>query len=211
MFPAKGKGRGHDGSFPPLLLWTPGKCGQSSAERILIDGGCKNLISIHSLSPDVGQDGHRGMAGKGRKRKNRHCEITSFIDKHDKIEIVTLVRDPIRRNISSLFYNIKLYKQTKGFFLNQFNHDWVLNWFDEEIKRYTGVDVYKYPFGGSTHIMEGKFSIIIARCDKLFENLKQPMEKVLNLRPHRATRENEQGSVEPYQKFLENVKFPLRS
>jgi hypothetical protein len=57
-------------------------------------------------------------------------------------------------------------------FRETFDHDYPLDWFDRELKRLTGIDVYEHAFdraAGCTKVDEGGVSVLIVRTDKLRE------------------------------------------
>jgi hypothetical protein len=74
------------------------------------------------------------------------------------MKIVTLVREPIGRNISAYFQNLDFWWKTPDAhrkipmpdlvdrFLEDFHHDVPLTWFDKEFRPATGIDVYSLPF-----------------------------------------------------------------
>lgn len=74
----------------------------------------------------------------------------------DKCLYISLVRDPIARNLSAFFENIKNFlgpdyaerppKQILDIFLTKYNHQGPLTWFDREFKAQLGIDVYATPF-----------------------------------------------------------------
>ena len=73
-----------------------------------------------------------------------------------RLKIITMVRDPMIREISDIFQNWKGILDVKtvdeltvdklSLYLNGHNHDYVLNWFDSELKAYLGFDIYSFPF-----------------------------------------------------------------
>lgn len=114
--------------------------------------------------------------------------------KHTKI--ITLVRKPIERNISMFFHDLDAYlfaahtnclnTRSKPLptrcqsadvlldvFEQEFDHNYVLNWFDEEFAVMTGIDIYDYPFDsekGYCLIKQGNFEVLCLRTDKLNQN-----------------------------------------
>ncbi len=170
-FPQKGPSKyGFDGNYPPILLWTPGKTGQTSVQEMLIKAKCPNVLSIHSLAANTKSDGL--LAPNSPERQRRKDSILKYFDSHDNIRIVTTVRDVIRRNISSYFYSY--HNRTYESFVSTFNHMWYLDWFDNEIKRYTGLDIYDYSFDVNQKwgiFNKGKFSLIVLRTENLYEGL----------------------------------------
>nr|WP_200664525.1 putative capsular polysaccharide synthesis family protein [Oxynema sp. CENA135] len=96
------------------------------------------------------------------------------------IKIITLVREPIAKNISSFFQN---YRQHTGkpfvedrfsvpeltdlFLRANFHHN-VLNWFDYQILNYLNIDVYQVPFPrhrGVARFQKDNFDLLILKSE----------------------------------------------
>jgi hypothetical protein len=88
-----------------------------------------------------------------------------LIDRAGRAAIVTLVREPIARNISSYFEHldaiwnmpnahesVSLELLIEGF-RNRYTHEEPLTWFNDEMLPVTGIDVYEYPFPASGHVV----------------------------------------------------------
>lgn len=97
-----------------------------------------------------------------------------------EIKIVTLVREPIGRNISAFFQGLDRWTRVTDAHINvpmvslietfhrDFLHGWPLAWFDEEFRAVTGIDVYGRPFpavAGHQRISQGRFDVLIMRHD----------------------------------------------
>jgi hypothetical protein len=108
-------------------------------------------------------------------------------------KIITLVRDPQARNISMFFHDLDAYLfaahtnclNTReaplptrcqnadvlvDIFNQEFDHQYALNWFDEEFIPMTGIDVYCQAFNkedGFTFLENDKTSVLCIRTDKL--------------------------------------------
>jgi hypothetical protein len=96
-----------------------------------------------------------------------------------RAKIVTLVRDPIARNLSGYFYSldriwnianahdaISIDDLCRGF-LKRFTHDEPLTWFDDEFHPVLGIDVYAHPFlaQGHTTIHTDQVDVLIMRSE----------------------------------------------
>ena len=101
-----------------------------------------------------------------------------FIKKHKRpIFIISLVRDPIERNISAFFQNkehiTKHHKYTSmdeliHRFYDLYDHDTPLTWFDLEFKSSLDVDVYDFPFPKDEKhkiFKSNNFNILLLRVD----------------------------------------------
>ena len=117
--------------------------------------------------------------------------------KQDKTtKIITLVRDPFNRNLSMFFHDLDAYLfsahtncantrvkpiptrcQTTGLlsevFTEEFNHEYALNWFDNEFYAMTGINVFQYDFDkeqGISRIQEKGIDILCLSCEKILKN-----------------------------------------
>jgi len=107
------------------------------------------------------------------------------LKKKSKIKIITLVREPIGRNISGLFQvritrikklilsrDIKLIEKK---FYEDFPHFYPLVWFDDELKSIFGIDIYKYNFDkekGYQIIKRENIEVLVLKLEKLEVNKK---------------------------------------
>lgn len=109
--------------------------------------------------------------------------------KDHRIKIVTLVREPMVREISDIFQNWKgLFDVTSIHdiapekfreHLDKHDHDYVLNWFDTEFKSYTGFDIYSKPFDkqkGYSIYSTPRFDILCIQLEKLNDVLPEAMK-----------------------------------
>lgn len=114
--------------------------------------------------------------------------ILELLKRNEKLKIITLVREPISRNISFYFQdfqiplmdlnchndntkvkNTNLDKLISDFYKN-FNHFQGVNWFDNEIKRSFNIDVFDYRFnkdGGVSIIEDKNLQIMIIKLEKI--------------------------------------------
>lgn len=100
---------------------------------------------------------------------------------HRKIKIVTGVRFPLERDISMYFHNAFGIEKRPlpasgkvGEVIADFNKAFpvlaCVNWFDDELKQLTGIDIFDYPFDqekGFSIIDTGKYQVFVYRLDKL--------------------------------------------
>lgn len=146
-------------------------------------------------------------------------------------KIITLVRDPIMREFSNFFFSFHerpglidkngelLKDESLQALKDQVTHafqgskSWVLTWFDEELKKVFGVDVYDYPFDhekGYIIIHHDNIEILILKLEELsrsftpaiFEFIGRKIENLINV--------NTAGQKQYYQIYryaLENISF----
>lgn len=144
-------------------------------------------------------------------------------------KVVTIVRDPVARNVSTFFHSIALYvpnfhqrDQENGIcsetmvetFVAALDHDLPLKWFDLDVKSVFGIDVYRYPFPtkkGYSIISQDDVSLLIIRLEDLQECYRDAFAEFLNLdniqliRTHITENEDKRGI---YKRFVENLSLP---
>jgi len=108
----------------------------------------------------------------------------------ENLKIITIIREPISRNESFFFQDLHIplcqmnkrnwtwvYQKdnidalTEEYFTS-LNKDHGINWFDNEIKKYLGIDVYKYPFSqsdGYSIIKQKNMELLILKLERLNE------------------------------------------
>lgn len=127
-------------------------------------------------------------------------EFNTFLQEHPdySIKIITLVREPVIRDISDIFENWTDFFKTNDSQdlriekilerLKKHDFEYTLNWFDNEFKAWTGVDIFKQPFDkekGYSIWKSGGKEILCIKLEKLDEVLNKAMLEFcgLNLRP----------------------------
>ena len=91
------------------------------------------------------------------------------------VKIISLIRNPLERNISALFESFEFHTGKKisngtsqieleEVFYNKIKLDYPLNWFDNQFKEGTGIDVYQHDYDPSLQhsiIREGRFEVLL--------------------------------------------------
>lgn len=222
----------------PIIIYQMGKVGSTAVLASLASRNLRGpIFHVHFLS-------HNGIekAKKNLKKfmgvhhnANSWCLLESdFVCKNvlnlnDEIryKIITLVREPISRNLSSFFYNIEKYipdyyksgvvsrEKLTNIYLNRFiEHDMPLNWFDDELKKVLVFDIYNYAFPARTgydiyHVK--KADILLIKLEKLNECSGEAFKKYLGMTDFSlmtANTSKEQKYHEDYQKFIKEVRLP---
>jgi hypothetical protein len=138
-----------------------GKVGSRSVVDSLRMGGVKPIFHVHRMIPSNIERVKNGF----RKRNVPPLDerigrmLYNKISKGKrKAKIITLVREPLSRNISAFFENLHIYigldkkdtdyplKKLIDIFINEYSHEVPLQWFDLELKKATGINVFDYPF-----------------------------------------------------------------
>ena len=165
-------------------------------------------------------------------------EISQFLDRTSQDypwKIITIVREPIARNMSMFFENLDKGKQTNLYmpdfvekyqsgvlevdnlinnFLSQYPHEIPLNWLDKEIKDVFGVDVYSFDFSHDKgyQIIEFKnVEILILRLESLQNCLQDAFSEFLGIDNFRLSNKNQAKQktyFEVYSDFLNSIVLP---
>ena len=104
----------------------------------------------------------------------------------DRFKIISLVREPIGRNMSEFFHRFKMYTGTpfenhnyslddiRGLYLERLDHDFPLEWFDNNFKKHFGVDVYEklFPKKGYEYYGNSDIDILLMKHN-LEDSLKE--------------------------------------
>ncbi|OGT73682.1 MAG: hypothetical protein A2W76_03370 [Gammaproteobacteria bacterium RIFCSPLOWO2_12_47_11] len=172
--------------LPPVLVYHMGKVASSSVYASLKRIRGLHVFQVCYLHPQniAERSKHLQINMEGENisylfdcSKSVYSEL---IESNLRIKVITLVRDPIARNVSGYFHSLsfynngeKVFKRLKqsdliNNFIYKFPHEIALNWFDIEFKPITGIDVYAYPFPqeqGYQVISSGRFDILVMRHD----------------------------------------------
>ncbi len=167
------------GKTPPVFIYQMGKVASSSIH--------------HSLKKQYpGAVAHAHHIGSG----NWVSELFyKWFETGHPIKIISPVRDPIGYNISAFFHNLENitgypFSQSKHtteeliqLFLNKNNHDFPLEWFDNNIKKYFDIDVYNgtFPDEGSKTYQSDNVSLLVLRIDISDDEKEKAIQKFLDL------------------------------
>jgi len=192
----------------PLLIYQLGKVGSSSLEQSLDRAWPGFTVHAHSMIPHDGET----------------LELTGMrefvVKKQKPLLVVSLVREPISRNVSAFFENFDRELDKVGdrqnlsidrmieIFLAKYPHDMPLTWFDDHMKPDCGIDVYQHPFPstGVQVIEQGHVRLLLLRME-LDDPIKESAIKdFLGLKEFQIKRFNDAGQkayVETYRLFRE--------
>jgi Putative capsular polysaccharide synthesis protein len=145
-------------------------------------------------------------------------------------KIITLVREPVGRNISAFFQNIDAYfddfiesynrgtlnnKEISEKFFNEFKHNIPLEWLDLEIKDVFGIDLYQHEFpktkGYSIQSSEDGIDCMVIRIEDLNRCHKDAFRDFLGIQDFTLVKENigdTKDYSDIYKSFLKEITFP---
>ncbi|MBD3377128.1 hypothetical protein GF406_19015 [candidate division KSB1 bacterium] len=180
---------------PPVIVFTAGKVGSSTVYSSLKNAlPQSSLFHLHFLS-EKGIEQAKLFFKRNNAKIPDHLIIAGFLSRkirkqfdHVNWKIITLVRDPIAQELSSVYQmadrvNSDLFsKDSKSALLEQIQYlknrfscfeetnNSIINWFDRELKSCFGIDVYKYAFNhkdGYQIISQNNVKVLIIRLESM--------------------------------------------
>lgn len=150
----------------PVIVYQMGKVGSSSVYRSLRQQYAGVVLHTHGFSP-----------------KNRDPRVRRVyhwaIDEKLRLNVISLVREPIGRNVSAFFENFErdtgvAYAESRltindltRLFLERYHHEIPLEWFDQCVLAKFGIDVFATPFpdSGICIYTHNNVRLLVARCE----------------------------------------------
>ncbi len=141
------------------------------------------------------------------------------------IKIISLVREPISRNVSDFFQNFLKYTgvayddsefsigELKKIFLSNYDHDIPSTWFDNNILKWFEIDVFDTPFSnlGYSQYTNKNINLLVLKIE-LEDSIKiEIIKNFLQLDYFQLLHENiskEKNYSQTYEEFRYKVKFP---
>ena len=152
-------------------------------------------------------------------------ELHQWALNNKPIKIISLIREPIGRDVSDFFqlfedYTGSLFKDSnyttdelRRFFLNNIDPNKTLSWFDDNIKMHFGIDVYAEPFPEAGHLTLSRenTSLIVLRFD-LDDSVKESIIRDFldfpDFKIKRANLSSKKDYYQTYKDFQKNAKLP---
>lgn len=170
-----------------ILVYQMGKVGSTTIEESI-----PNSIHFHTLynnKPTIRDELKRtGIFTKFIPITRDFILRSAIKNRQKKVKIISMVRDPIKRNISMFFHDFPYlfvkYNNTnkvnrrkeeglellKKIFDNSFDHNYQFEWFDKEIKRFTGIDIYKEKYNsekGYLKVENGNYELFLLKLEDI--------------------------------------------
>lgn len=169
-----------------ILIYQMGKVGSTSLELSLPNA--KHLHTLYNNPPCyIKQESFFKKPLKWLSNRFGDILRKSSIQKRKKIKIISLMRDPYSRNISMFFQDMPYWMikheefsyydtREEGLkflyetFEKSYDHFYFDRWFDEEIKKLSGINIFNYPFDknrGYRIIKDKNFEILLLQLEKM--------------------------------------------
>jgi len=220
--------------YPPVIIYQMGKVGSTALLESLQTTDIPNMVySAHFLSHKGMDDAEKYFLSQSKPTIPNHLKFSRLlrrkIDKTKGIcwKIITLVRDPVGREISDFFQNVEfIYPEfvnetgyvkkdaALNFIIEQFkkfeeSSDYANNWLDNEIKDTFDVDVYQHFFDvekGFTIIKEQGVEILLLKMEDMYQCIKTALSEFLDLKEPFVLKRSNIGSEKKYSAIYKYVK-----
>lgn len=230
----------------PLIIYQMGKVGSSTLVRTfesLVHP--YELFQVHALTwpwiEKIEEQYRHASRVQGRPILDEHILASRYLrrlmdsSKPDfRWKVVTLVRDPVARNISTFFQGFPIYfphlsgliegedeMETRvdriiDVFLQQYSeHDAPLTWYDEHFKPVFGMDVFDTPFDTSKGYQvyrTDRADVLLMRLEDFDRTLPQAIHefaglRIDNIRPANISSQKSYSSA--YGAFRKRIDLPL--
>lgn len=181
-------------------------------------------------------DNHLSQLRSQNRAINHHLVVSKYLRKQldnglaDKNwKVITLVREPIARNMSAFFQNIERFfpgfskKYNSGTlaieevietFFNSYPHDLPLHWLDLEIEAVFGIDVFSSEFPrskGYSIFNNGTIDLLLIRLESLASCYEEALSEFLGVTTEDLASVNmatDKGYYSAYLEFKDAIVFP---
>lgn len=223
----------------PVLVYQMGKVGSASVAEALAAAG-RPALHVHTLAPDeVARVGalHRRASGRfgigatwyiGRAVGRRLEQLGGAL----RVDAITLVRDPIAREVSAVFQSPALFGSGLVDARGRFDASrvralleaslcaddacrYVFEWLDREIRPVLGIDVLAQPFDrerGFAVLESPRARLAVLRTEDLDRTLAPALRELLGIevapRAARANLRSEGAGGDAYDEVLRELRLP---
>ncbi|MCP3851077.1 MAG: hypothetical protein GY694_12685 [Gammaproteobacteria bacterium] len=215
--------------YNPVLVYQMGKVASETIYYSLKKVSGINVFHIHRLNPEnilkVKEEHLKRGDAAPNEEENLYLYENVIKSPKVSIKIITLIREPISRNISAYFQNLKSFEGMSdaynilevekliSSFIEKYNHIVPLEWFNIELYPTTGINIYKYNFPknlGYQVIEEAPYHLLIMKHD-LDDKIKERcIEDFLGIDSFSISNFNEASKknyAEAYGNFLDSIKL----
>jgi hypothetical protein len=220
----------------PIVVFQMGKVGSKTIEASLKAHNPTLLVCHSHLLHDLDRIEERIKVSRENPvqtlqeiRHGKQLRKTILGTDFIHCRVISLVRDPVARNISAFFENITEFipdffrrfaagqltvESIISRFLEVFEHDTPLGWFDHQMRPAFGIDVFAHPFPNERGfaIYEGQnASLLLIKLERLKDCVELAMKEFLGLDKliiRNANVAEEKEYREVYKAFLDAVRLP---
>ena len=219
---------------PPVIILTPGKVGSSSIYNTLKKNLPNSIFHIHNISKSGIKESHISHMISDRKSRPLHLIVSDLLSKklekyNGAINIITVVREPISREISSYFQNTEFYRnsvESKNLKINKVKSLEILdnifkdniclnleNWLNVEILANFGVDVFSQSFDnekGYVILNKGQYRILLLKTETMNQVFSNAIQEFLTLEKGVPLKNSNIGLNKHYAQQYKDIKNELK-
>jgi len=206
-----------------------GKVGSSSLRESIKKHGIWPVSHTHRMSPEYIEEikAERAQREIEPVFPSHHAKglelYREIVRPGRRAKFVSLVRNPVDRNISAFFFNCVTEKENwenlsvqelRDSFISKYPHEVPLAWFDREPKATLGIDVYSrsFPHGrGYSEFQNGPFELLVLRTELSDDRKAEVVEQFLGISDFEIWRCNAGQSKDYaglYNLFKQEVSLP---
>lgn len=214
--------------FVPIIVYQMAKVGSSAVAGALALTG-RPVFHVHRMNADHLEAMRAGRRARGWRSLPVPAHDRLGLRLNEKVvkagraaKIVTLVREPIGRNLSSYFEHLdaiwhaadahtalSMAELRRGF-IERYPHDEPLTWFDDEMRPVLGIDVYDRPFDtrGCMTMRHANVDVLVLKSEMDDDAKRRALAAFLDLdvpplAPVNRTADKAKGAA--YAQFVETV------
>lgn len=195
--------------------------------RSLKAQGVAPVFHMHRLNPANIEAVRQAREDDSSSEEHEAAWINQhIIQKQRPVKFISLVREPVGRNVSAFFQNLEaitgLDKEAvlcnadklQAYFLNSYKHSVPLDWFDVEVQETLGIEVYAQPFPkekGYIEFQNGPFELLVLRAELPDGEKAEAIQRFLGLRRFEIGRENVSARkwyADLYDHFKQHLALP---
>jgi len=198
----------------PIIVYQMGKVGSMSIYNSLKEQYRGTVLHRHVLNAvDDWQDGFL---------------FQLIVEKGLPLRLISLMREPVGRNISAFFQNFEVitgikpqdskFSQTElntiYFTSPKMDHNVPLTWFNENIKKHFGIDIYSEPFPkekGWAVLKKGNIELLLLKAEINDVKKVSLVKNFTGIKDFKLTATNigeDKGYATIYASFKKNIQFP---
>ena len=216
--------------YEPVIVYQMAKVG-SSAIVDALERHRLPVFHVHRMNPEhlLHLREERRRLGWEIRPVPPHDQLGTLLNRKvvrrgRRARVVTLVREPIARNLSSYFEHLDPIWHTKDAhqsipveelcrgFVERFLHTEPLTWFEDEMLPVLGIDVYAHPFPEEGHdvLRKERVDVLVLKCESSDEAKSAALSRFLGIDGIAVRRANETASKEKgaaFQRFRQTIRL----
>lgn len=220
---------------PPIIILTPGKVGSSSVYYTLKKKLNRPVYHVHYLTPKSIVDAEKIHLNSDRKSRPLHLIVAKHLikklsQKKQKMHLITIVREPVGREISAFFQNTEFLKNTierhdlslnetaaREILYNKLKNNFIADlesWFQREFKEPYNIDIFstcKFDKNREYNIFNNEqLRLLVLRMESLSHAFPKALKEFLNFKDEISLENYNIGDQKHYSKSYAKIKKNLQ-